>query len=318
MYNKERVRKKLPMMTLLLISYGAPERQEDVVPFLNNLFAGKNVPPQRINTAAEKYQRYADKTGHYSPLNNECRLLINGIQRELHLPQKIYWGNLFWNPLLTETVAEMKRDGIKRAACFATSVFDSPAGNQRYADALEAAGNVVVNDSPILEKLPLTFDHLLFIEAQTDVLLEPLAWNALEPSGSDPKKVRILFSAHSIPKSDADRCDYVKQLHFACRSVIEKSGTPISWELVFQSRSGVGEHWLGPDVKDRIRELAAEGFRSVIVSPLGFLCENMETEYDLDIETGELCAELGIGFYRARAVGAAPQICRLIAGLVQS
>ena len=316
------------MQSLLLVSYGSPDRQEDVVPFLNNLFAGKNVPAERIATAAQKYARYASKTGHYSPLNSECRKLIDGIRREVSLlpdsvrvypvrayPVRVYWGNLFWHPLLTDTVAEMARDGVTSAACFATSAFDSQAGNKRYADALSAARLAFGNNAPILEKLPLPFDHPLFLEAQTDRLLEALARHHLEMTAA-PSAV-ILFSAHSIPLVDAARSRYVEQLQWACRQVIEKSGASFPWELVFQSRSGPAEHWQGPDIKDRLRELAAVGCRSVIVLPIGFFCENMETEYDLDVEIGECCVELGLSFFRATAVGAMPKICRMIVELIK-
>ena len=78
------------MQPLLLVSYGAPERREDVVPFLNNLFAGKNVPAERIAVAVQKYERYAAKTGHYSPLNSECRKLIAGT-RQMATDLPIYW-----------------------------------------------------------------------------------------------------------------------------------------------------------------------------------------------------------------------------------
>ena len=301
------------MQPLLLVSYGAPERHEEVVPFLNNLFAGKNVPAERIAAAAQKYEQFAAKTGHYSPLNSECRKLIDGIRQiDPNLP--VYWGNLFWHPLLTDTVAAMAHDGVERAVCFATSAFDSPSGNQRYADALESARRTVGKNAPILEKLPLPFNHPLFIEAQTDRLLDTLAWNDLETENNDSF---ILFSAHSIPFADAARSNYVEQLQSTCRAVIEKSGTSIPWELVYQSRSGQAEHWLGPDVKERIGKLTAERrVESVIVSPMGFFCENMETEYDLDVEVGRYCGKLGLNFYRAKAVGAMPQICRLIVELV--
>ena len=302
------------MQPLLLVSYGAPERQEDVIPFLNNLFAGKTVPVERFAAAVQKYERFAATTGHYSPLNSECRKLIAALQKEWqqvgHNPPSIYWGNLFWHPLLTDTVAEMAREGVKRAVCFATSAFDSPSGNQRYADALESARQAIGVTAPILEKLPLPFDHPLFIEAQTERLLESLHL-ANTPA-------HILFSAHSIPLADAARCHYVAQLQTACRAVIEKSGTPLSWELVYQSRSGAAELWLGPDIKERIRELAATGrCQSVIVAPIGFFCENMETEYDLDIEIGESCAKLGLAFFRSKAVGAMSQICRLLSTQIE-
>jgi len=305
------------MQPLLLVSYGAPERQEDVVPFLNNLFAGKNVPAERIAAAVQKYERFAAMTGHYSPLNAECRKLIAGIRHEWQKiaqdPPPIYWGNLFWHPLLADTVAEMTRDGIRRAVCFVTSAFDSPSGNQRYADALESARQTVGANAPILEKLPLPFDHPLFIEAQADRLVETTNGRRQTTAAKEDCATRILFSAHSIPLVDAAQCRYAEQLQSTCRKVIEKSGMPIPWELVYQSRSGPAEHWLGPDIKERIRELAATGqCRSVIVSPIGFFCENMETEYDLDVEVGKCCVEQGLSFFRSKAVGAAPKICRLL------
>ena len=292
---------------LLLVSYGAPGRREEVVPFLNNLFAGKNVPAERIAAAVQKYERFAAATGHYSPLNSECRTLIEGI-RQLRPDVPIYWGNLFWHPLLVDTVAEMARDGVEHAVCFATSAFDSPSGNRRYADALESARQSVGATAPILEKLPLPFEHPLFIEAQADRLLEVLVHDSI-----------ILFSAHSIPLADAAQSHYVEQLQSTCRSVIEKSDTSLPWELVYQSRSGPAELWLGPDIKERLTELAAEErVKSVIVSPLGFFCENMETEYDLDTEVGEHCTKRGLPFYRAKAVGTMPKICRLIAELAEN
>jgi len=296
------------MRPLLLVSYGAPERHEEVLPFLNRLFAGKNVSAARIAAAAQKYELFAAKTGHYSPLNSECQKLIEGIRRTGY-DAPIYWGNLFWHPLLVDTVAEMTRDGIEHAVCFATSVFDSPPGNKRYADALESARCTIGSNAPTLEKLPLPFDHSLFIEAQAERLLE-------NPRLTSFPAPVIFFTAHSIPLADAAQSPYVEQLNMTCRAVIEKCGISIPWELVYQSRSGLAEHWLGPDIKERIGTLAVEGrVKSVIASPIGFFCENMETENDLDIEIGEYCTSLGLSFYRAKAVGAVPQICRLIVEL---
>ena len=288
---------------LLILSYGAPQRQEDVLPFLRNLFAGRNVPEERINAAVQKYERAVQKTGRYSPLNTECQNLVAGI-RQIDPHRPIYWGNLFWHPLLADTVAEMQQDGIEHAVCFATSAFDSPSGNQRYADALTKAMNA--QPPIIIEKLPLPFAEPFFIESQADRLLET-------PFASTPAPY-ILFSAHSIPLADAARSQYVEQLQFSCRLVIDRLGSDIPWELVYQSRSGPSGDWLGPDIKERIEQLAAEGrYRSVIVSPIGFFCENMETQYDLDIEVGECCAGLGLFYHRARAVGSLPKACRMIA-----
>lgn len=330
----------------LLVSYGSPESREEVVPFLENLFAGKPVPPERIARAAEKYDQCVRQTGRYSPLNEECRSLLSGILREFRErtepPEKlfkVYWGNLFWHPLLEDTVAAMTQDGVQHALCFATSAFDSQAGNRRYADALDAARNRVRQklgtEPPILEKPPLPFEHPLFLEAQADTLLRAMASATLEleirlngvPVGGKTRReatnpvdrILVLFSAHSIPQSDAEKSPYVSQLLRTCRRVVELCG-PFPFELVFQSRSGGStERWLEPDIRDRVREIgASKEYAAIVVSPIGFFCENMETLYDLDCEIGEICNASGLLFFRAGAVGAAPKICRMIREIVVS
>ena len=322
--------------TLLLLSYGAPECKDDVLPFLRNVLAGKNVPEERLQKAAQKYYEVGSQTGSFSPLNAECRELIAGIlQAAADNGEKpdLYWGNLFWHPLLVDTVAEMAHDGVTEAVCFATSAFDSPQGNQRYLDALCAARNEVEKISglspPVITKLPLPYIEPLFIESQTDVLLHALAYSTLEQepfqTSSEPEEsdelisdTVILFSAHSIPVEDARHSPYVAQLNECCRETIAKVGR-VPWELVFQSRSGSPtEPWLEPDIKNRIKKIAAEGrYRSVVVVPIGFFCENFETVYDLDLEVGSLCDEAGLGYLRAPAVGASPKICRMIYDLMR-
>ena len=311
------------MDAFLLLSYGAPEKREEVVPFLRNVLAGKNVPPNRLDAAAEMYYELARRTGRFSPLNEECRRLLAGISKEFneHGPKlDVYWGNLYWKPFLEETVAEMNANGVRRAVCFATSAFDSPQGNHRYADALEAARRKIGPTAPVLDKLPLPFAHPLFVEAQADSLLSALAPILLdEPfDGGRNDDIRILFTAHSIPEQDAANSAYLGQLHATCRAVIDKIGA-FPYELVFQSRSGrPTESWIGPDILDRVRGIAKEcRCRSIVVSPIGFLCENFETFWDLDQEAAELCEELGLGFVRAEAVGAKSKICRMIRELAE-
>ncbi len=320
-----------PVDALLLVSYGAPENKEDVIPFLENVLQGKGVSRARLEAVAEKYYRLDEQTGRFSPLGDQCRAIMAGVCRELnHLTPsgarvpRVYWGNLFWRPLLEETVAEMARDGIRRATCFATSAFDSLAGNKRYADVLQATRPRIRRAArlpvPILEKAPLPFDHPLFLRAQADRLLEALAWNSLDNLAmrqSDAETL-ILFTAHSVLQADANRSDYVAQLTQTCGKVAELCGS-LPWELAFQSRSGGDpRRWLGPDVADRVRKIRQAGrFKGVVVCPIGFFCENMETVSDLDLDLAATCAEVGLNFVRAKTVGASPEICRMIAECVQ-
>ncbi|MDR3181658.1 MAG: ferrochelatase [Planctomycetaceae bacterium] len=295
---------------LLIVSYGGPERAEEVLPFLQRLFAGKNVPPQRIDAAVKKYERCAEAGGHYSPLNNECRKLIAGVQNEFKRKEKnvaVYWGNLFHKPLLEETLEQMHRSGISSADVFVTNAFTC---NNRYCDALQSFNSGAIN----LKLLPQPNRSRLFLEAQTDTLLTALAQDSLAQDLSDTGKRLVLFSAHSIPKNDASAAIYAAELNEACRCIACLCREDFDWELVYQSASGSADNWLGPDIKERLRDIAGEGrCERVVVSPLGFFCENMETQYDLDVEAGQVCRELGLKYHRATAAGTSPKICRMIA-----
>ncbi|GHT21005.1 ferrochelatase [Planctomycetales bacterium] len=298
--------------SLLLLSYGAPEKPEDVVPYLHNLFGGKPVSEQRLNAAVKKYERYAATAGHYSPLNNECRKLAAGVREELRRLNSavpIYEACLFCSPQLNETFEKMHKDGIDRTDVFITSAFTG----LRYDELIAAVQNSVRLHRLPLPALPSNPAHKLFLKAQTDTLLTALANNTLESSGSRI----VLFSAHSLPKNVPSTGNYVQLLTQVCRSIAGLCQEPFDWELVFQSASGSAENWLAPDIKDRLRQLADERkYASVVVSPLGFFCENMETEYDLDIEAGQLCRELGLDFYRAGTVGNSPDIYRMLASMI--
>ncbi|MDR0869751.1 MAG: ferrochelatase, partial [Planctomycetaceae bacterium] len=301
------------MKAFLLVSYGAPESSEDVVPFLQNLFRGKSVPPSRIAEVAEKYHTFAERTGHYSPLNNECRELlqtfspVHSVSPAYSGLRQVYWGNLFWHPLLPDVFAEMHRDGITEVVYFVSSAFDSHTANRRYDEAISEANQPYLLK---LSKFPLPYRYPLFVKAQANALLTASAWAALDSAEQVPRLT--LFSAHSIPNEDTAAPDYVKQLQESCTAVADVCGVA-DWELVFQSRSGAPNRWLGPDIRDRIRDIAAEGkYSSVTVSPIGFFFENMETVNDLDIEVAELCKKLNIGYYRARTVGTSPEIAQML------
>src|SRR5579871_4935554 len=123
---------------LLVVSFGGPEREEDVIPFLENVLRGKNVPRERMLEVAEHYYHFGGK----SPINDQNRALISGIESELarqgpRLP--VYWGNRNWNPFLADTLRQMQADGIQNALVFVTSVFSSYSGCRQYLEDIEKA-----------------------------------------------------------------------------------------------------------------------------------------------------------------------------------
>lgn len=226
---------------LLVLSFGGPEKEEDVLPFLENVLRGRNVPRERMLEVAEHYHYLGGK----SPINDENRALIRMLERELGLngpALPVYWGNRNWHPLLADTLREMQADGVRRAVCFATSIFSSYSGCRQYLEDIERARAEVGPDAPEIVKLRSFYNHPFFIEAEADCVRAALDQVPVERRAA----AGIVFTAHSIPVAMAEACDYQQQLAEACRLVGEAIGRT-DWRLIYQSRSGPPEQpWLDP------------------------------------------------------------------------
>lgn len=381
---------------ILLASYGGPESLEEIDPFLDNILAGKRVPQARRTTIVERYKQFNGK----SPLPQECRNFLTALRRELEQIRRdlrLYWGNLYAKPTLTDALKQMERDGVRNALVFATSILGSPQSCQRYRT---ATLNAFKETSSQFQKacaltfVPPAFDLPSIRRTVADDILTALAWDELENEAffnettlqTSPQKL-ILFSAHSIPSEDGIRSHYREQLLRVSTNVIRSilkapgfggalnrtldqndeslNGFPnkiiLPWEsvasenatdstpyyvdseqesqmqippdlrtqlkkfsldaaLVFQSRSGApSTPWLEPSITHYIQQYKTDHpqLKSVVVSPLGFFFENMETVYDLDVETAKLCEELNITYRRVPCVGASERIVKTITQLAR-
>jgi ferrochelatase len=287
---------------VLVVSFGGPEQPEDVIPFLENVLRGRNVPRERMLQVAEHYYHF----GGCSPINQQCRDLIAALRQAGPLP--VYWGNRNWHPMLADTLRQMAREGVKRALAIATSAYSSYSGCRQYIENIEAARAAIGDGAPIVHKLPPFSEHPLFIEANADRVKAALA----ELPGA-----RLVFTAHSIPRALAETSRYEDQLRAASGRVAALCGET-GWDLVWQSRSGPpSQPWLEPDILDHLRALAAGGTRRVVVSPIGFLSDHMEVKYDLDVEAAGLCRELGIELARAGTVGVHPKMIAMFAETIE-
>ncbi len=297
---------------ILVVSFGGPEGPDDVMPFLENVLRGKNVPHERMLEVAEHYNHF----GGISPINQQCRELIAALKSELAANQidlPVYWGNRNWTPMLPDTIAEMKRDGVGHALCFFTSLYSCYSGCRQYRENLFDACAAVGDGCPAMDKIRMPYNHPLLIAIQADALTAEL--NRIpEPARGDAK---VLFCAHSIPDAMADNCRYQEQLTETARLTAEAVGHA-NWELVFQSRSGPPtQPWLEPDVCDRISDLHNAGeLENVVLHPIGFISDHMEVLFDLDHEAKELCDAIGIGFYRAATASSDPRFVKMIRELI--
>ncbi len=296
---------------LLVVSFGGPEGPHDVVPFLNNVLKGKNVPPERVREVARHY----DQFGGVSPINEHNRLLIKALEELLssegpELP--IYWGNRNWHPFLPDTLKQMSEDGIRNALAFVTSAYGSYSGCRQYLENIKEARVQVGPYAPEVEKLRLFFNHPGFIEANADHLLQSLQ----QLPDERRTKAKVIFTAHSIPKSMAEGCQYVSQLKEASQLVSDAVNHK-DWELVYQSRSGpASQPWLSPDICDYLEDVAACGYNDVVVHPIGFLSDHLEVIYDIDLQAKEKADQLKINLIRAATAGVHPAFVRMIHDLI--
>jgi len=291
---------------LLVVSFGGPEGMDDVIPFLENVLRGRNVPRERMLQVAHHYELF----GGVSPINQQNRDLIAALEEELErngpkLP--IYWGNRNWHPLLADTLSQMASEGVQNALAFVTSAYSSYSSCRQYLQNISDAQAEVGPKAPRVEKLRAFYNHPLFIEANVEHI------RATVRKLDDP---HLVFTAHSIPESMAANCDYAAQLSETA-SLIAQALNIENWQLVYQSRSGSpSQPWLGPDVSDHLKALQLAGVTDVVVAPIGFVSDHMEVVYDLDVEAEKVAKEIGVSMVRARTAGTHPAFVKMIRELM--
>jgi ferrochelatase len=304
-----------PVDALLLVSFGGPEAPEHVLPFLQNVTRGRDIPAARLE---EVGRHYLDVFGGVSPINAQARALKAALEAELapHGPDlPVYWGNRNWHPFLAEAVERMRDDGRRHALAVVTSAFPSYSGCRQYREDWARARAEVGPGAPLISKLR----HYWAEEG----FLGPMARNVAATSPSP--RARLVFTAHSIPTALAESSGppevagaYVQALRSASAAVVERLGGDWEWDLVFQSRSGPPQvPWLEPDVGDHLRALHAAGVREAVMVPIGFTSDHVEVLYDLDLQAQEQVAGLeGFIAKRAATVGTAPEFVAMLRALV--
>ncbi len=297
---------------LLVVSFGGPEGMDDVMPFLENVTRGRNVPRERLREVAHHYERF----GGVSPINAQNRALIGALRRELDarcIGLPIYFGNRNWHPMLPETVQRMTDDGVKRALAFFTSGFSCYSGCRQYREDIHRAQQAVGPAAPEVLKTRMFYNHPGFVRANAERVREALGQLPAARRGD----AVVVFTAHSIPLAQARHARYQAQLRESARLVAQRAGVE-NHRLAYQSRSGPPHvPWLEPDVCDLLRELDEQGVGEVALSPLGFVSDHMEVLFDLDVEAREAAEALGMTLVRAESVGTHPEFVRAVCELIE-
>ena len=297
---------------LLVMSFGGPEGQDDVIPFLENVTRGRGIPRERLEKVSHHYRMF----GGVSPINVQNRDLIAALEVELaehgiNLP--IYFGNRNWHPMIDDTMAQMKADGVKRALVFFTSAFSSYSGCRQYRENIVDAQTGIGDDAPVFDKIRVFYNHPGFVETNSENLR-----HALEQFPETQREdIHVAFTAHSIPMGMARNCDYEAQLIDSATLTAEMAGVS-DWSLVYQSRSGPPQvPWLEPDILDHMDSLHQQGVSDLVIMPIGFVSDHMEVMFDLDVEATDKAQELGMTMVRAASAGTHAKFVSMIRELIE-
>jgi ferrochelatase len=303
-----------PFDAVLVIAFGGPQGRDDIRPFLENVLRGRPIPPGRLEAVAHHYERFDG----VSPLTELTMRQAAGLEERLRaaghdLP--VHVGMRNWHPLLPETLRRMADLGVRRAIGFIAAAHHSYSGCLQYKQNVEDARAELRREGrhPIeVTYVPGWHDHGKFVDANANRVAAALA----AVPGRLQRETRVVFTAHSIPVTMAERYPYERELATTARGVADRLGLT-DWDIAYQSRSGRPEDpWLGPDICDYLRAEHASGLRSVVLSPIGFLCDHVEVLYDLDHEARTVCDELGIAYARAQTVNDHPRFLEMMADVV--
>ena len=310
-----------PYDAVLLLSFGGPDRPEDVMPFLENVTRGRGIPRERLDSVAEHYLHF----GGRSPINDCNRDLLKGLRSELDrrglAGVGLYWGNRNWAPYLVDALREAHLDGVRSLAVVVTSAYASYSGCRQYREDLAEALAVLRGEGRALsvDKIRHYYNHPGFVEPTVDAVLAGFA----QLPESARTGARVVFVTHSVPlamnqaSGQADG-SYLAQHQDVVRLVIERVAGVVGHrpaaDLVYCSRSGPpAQPWLEPDINDHLRAVRQDGVPGVVVVPIGFVSDHMEVVYDLDTEARQTADTLGLPFVRVPTVGDDP---RFVAGLI--
>ena len=305
---------------VLLASFGGPEGQDDVIPFLRNVTRGRGIPDERLEEVSHHYRA----NGGISPINAQNRALKAALEAELAargIDLPVLWGNRNWDPYIPAVLQEAYDAGHRRLLMVTTSAYSCYSSCRQYREDIGMALTETGLDGKLaVDKVRQYFDHPGFVEPFIEGTAASLAAvrARLDEAGTPGAPLHIMFATHSIPTRDAEAAGrsvneprefaensaYVAQHLAAAEAIMARVAPDQEWSLVYQSRSGAPHvPWLEPDINDALAEQAAAGVKGVVIVPLGFVSDHMEVLWDLDTEAAETCGELGLVFDRAPTPG---------------
>jgi len=296
---------------ILLLAYGSPETPDDVEPYFRHIRGGRTPSPDAVADLRRRYELIGGRTPLRSITTETARALQAALDARAPGEYRTYVAMKHWHPFIGDVIPRMAADGVRRVVAIVLAPHYSRMSVGGYRQYVEEA--IAGLDAPV----DLTFVeswHLepAFLALRAGRVREGLA----EFPEGDRTETCVLFSAHSLPVRIRTWDDpYEAQLLASAEAVARETGLQ-HWRFAWQSAGHTGEPWLGPDIVDYLETLHAEGVRSVLSVPIGFVCDHLEVLFDIDHEAADKAAALGMALRRTRMPNATPELIAVLDRLV--
>lgn len=292
---------------LLLMAYGGPDSLADVEPYLLDVRGGRPTSPELTKEIRDRYALI----GGRSPLLERTREQAAALEARLARDAEripVYVGMRHWHPYIAETFRQIVADGVTHLTAIAMAPQYARMSVGAYIRKVEEA------QQSLGSNVDVTFvkswhDHPLFLEA--------VAERVRQAVGDDLSSFEVIFTAHSLPERILQDGDpYATEFLESADGVARILGLP-RWHWGYQSAGSTTDRWLGPDVSVRLQELAAEGWKRVVIVPLGFVCDHIEILYDVDMLYRDQAKALGLELRRTESLNAFPPFIEALAAIAR-
>jgi ferrochelatase len=292
------------------LAFGGPSSLDEIESFLTRIMKGRKPSPEQVERVKERYRLI----GGSSPLLEITRIQARGLEQKLNkkgFSFKSFVGMRYGHPFIEETLKEILRDGILEVVAVPMAPFRSRESTWAY---VEEVNRVQKN---LGEGLKISFvegwyRHPLFLKAIQEKVEEGLG----EFPPGERKRVHLLFTAHSLPRSIVEKDPYAREIESSMKGVLEGL-EPRPWHMAYQSRGGGPEEWVGPDVELVLETLSKDGVREVLIVPIGFVSDHIEILYDIDIVFRGKAESLGMKLRRTPSLNVSERFIEALATIVQ-
>ena len=295
---------------IFLMAHGAPESTDDIPEYLKKIRGGKESTPETIQIIRDRYEQIGGK----SPLREITAELADQLEKFLNQQGsqfKVYVGMRNWSPYISDEVKRMKEDGIEKviALCLAPqfSTWSTKLYFNAFKEALKSCGG---------EKIDVHFiaswaNHPLLIDVFAEKYQEALK----KLDSKNPESIYTIFTAHSIPSESIELGDpYDQEFNKTVQLLVDRV-KPSHWYQAYQSQGMIPVPWLGPTVESVLDKISRLGSKTVLIVPVGFVCDHVEILFDIDIEFKKYAEDRKLKLYRTESLNVSPTYIEALASI---